>query len=242
MAHDDPWEKSVQAHGSLEQVAPGLHWVWAPCPGAPVTRNMSVYELPGGGLLVHSAICMNDAEMAKLDALGEVRYLLVPNEGHRIDIKRWKKRYPKAPVLAPKNASAKVGEVVPVDQSAEEALAPLGIRIHAPDGMKEGYELVYEVDLKGGGRALIVNDVLVGPHPHPPRGFGGFMSGLLGPPGGLFGQARIVRTFFGKDRAKFRGFVEKLSRIEDLRAIVTSHGGPMTENVSGELTGAIPRL
>ncbi len=242
MGYDDAWDASVGKHGNLAEVAPGLRWVWAPCPGVPVTRNMSVWKLPDGGLLVHSAICLDEARMATLEALGEVRFILVPNEGHRIDVKRWKKRYPKASVIAPKNARAKIEQVVAVDATCEETLPALGIRIHSPDGMKDGYELVYEVDLAGGGKALIVNDVLVGPHPHPPTGFGGMMSKLLGPPGGLFGQARIVRTFFGKDRAAFRGFVQRLAEIPDLRAIVTSHGGPITEDPARELSAALPRL
>src|SRR5690242_20050842 len=109
MGYDDSWDASVLAHGELEQITPGLWWVWAPCPGAPVMRNMSLYRLNDGSLLVHSAICLDEARMKKLDALGEVRFILVPNEGHRIDVKRWKKRYPNAKVIAPKNASAKVG-------------------------------------------------------------------------------------------------------------------------------------
>lgn len=242
MGYDEPWEASVQEHGELEEVAPGLWWVWAPTPGVPVTRNMIVYVLKDGGLLVHSAICLDDAQMKRLDSLGEVRFLLVPNWGHRLDVKRWKKRYPSALVIAPKNARAEVEEVIPVDRTCEEALPPLGIRVHRPDGMKEGYELVYEVDVEGGGRALIVNDILAGPHPHPPKGFGGQISKLLGLPGGRFGQPRIVRFRFRKDRSAFRAFVQRLSEIPDLRAIVTSHGGPTTEDPAGTLREALSRL
>ncbi len=46
------------------------------------------------------------------------------------------------------------------DATAEEVLPALGVRIHRPAGVKDGYELVYEIDLAEGGRALIVNDVL----------------------------------------------------------------------------------
>lgn len=242
MGYDDPWDASVGRHGELEQVAPGLYWVWAPTPDVPVTRNMIVYVLPEGGLLVHSAICLDAAQMRKLDALGPVRFLVVPNQGHRLDVKRWKKRYPSALVLAPQNARAKVEEVIAVDQTCEEALPPLGIRVHRPDGMKEGYELVYEVDLEGGGTALIVNDVLAAPHPHAPTGFGGAISNVLGLPGGRFGQPRIVRFRFGKDRNAFRRFVGRLAEIPDLRAMVSSHGGPVTGDVAGTLREALPRL
>lgn len=241
MGYDDAWEKSVGAHGELEEVAPGLAWVWAPCPGAPVSRNMSVYRMKEG-LLIHSAICLDDAEMKKLEAMGEVRFILVPNEGHRIDVKRWKKRYPKADVIAPKSARAKVEEVCKVDATCEDVLPSRGVRIHVPDGMKEGYELVYEVDLERGKRALLVNDVLVTPHPHPPTGFGGAMGKVLGAPGGKPGQARIVRFIFGKDRAKFRAFTARLSEIEGVEIMLCSHGGPMTGDVGAQLRECLPRL
>lgn len=242
MSYDDSWEASVGKHGDLEEVAPGLYWVWAPTPGVPVTRNMSIYVLPEGELLVHSPICLDEERMKKLGTLGNVRFLLVPNLGHRLDIKRWKKRFPNALVVAPKNARVHVEDVIPVEQTCEEALPPLGVRIHRPGGMKEGYELVYEVDLRGGGKGLIINDVLAAPHPHPPTGFGGFVSGLLGLPGGKIGQPRIVRFRFREDRAKFRQFVERLARIEDLRAILTSHGGPVTDDPAGQLRDALTRL
>ncbi|MCA9610049.1 MAG: hypothetical protein KC619_30845 [Myxococcales bacterium] len=242
MSYDDPWGEAVLPHGPLEEINPGLWWVWAPCPGVPVTRNMSVFRLADGGLLLHSPTCLDEATMKQLDGLGPVQLLLVPNAGHRLDIRRYRKRYPDAKVIAPANARAKVEEVTPVDATCEETLPDLGIRLHRPDGMKEGYELVYEVDLPQGGRALLVNDVLADRHPHGPTGFSGFVSGLLGPPGGRLGQPRIVRVSFGKDRAAFRRFVERLAEVEDLRAMLTSHGGPTRGDVATQLREAAARM
>lgn len=242
VSYDDPWEKAVLPHGPLDEIKPGLFWVWAPCPGVPVTRNMSVFRLSDGGLLLHSPTCLDEETMKALDALGPVRLLLVPNAGHRIDIRRFQKRYPDAMTIAPASARAKIEQVAPVDATCEETLPDLGVRIHRPDGMKEGYELVYEVDLAEGGRALIVNDILADRHPHGPTGIAGFFSGILGPPGGRLGQPRIVRMSFGKDRAAFRRFVEGLTEIEDLRAMLTSHGGPTIGDVSTQLREAAFRL
>jgi hypothetical protein len=47
---------------------------------------------------------------------------------------------------------------------------------------------------------------------------------------------------FRKNRPAFRGFVEKLSKTDDLRAIVTSHGGPITERPAEQLQESLSRL
>ena len=62
-----------------------------------------------------------------------------------------------------------------------------------------------------------------------PGGIKGFLIGLIGPPGGLLSQPRVVRFFFGEDRAAFRGFVERLSAIENLRLMTLSHAAPIRE-------------
>ncbi|MEZ4323249.1 MAG: hypothetical protein R3F61_37645 [Myxococcota bacterium] len=242
MGYDDPWDASVLEHGDIEALAPNLWWVWSACPGAPVRRNMAVIRLPDGGLILHSPTCLDDERMAAIDALGPVRFLLVPSAGHRSDLKRFAARYPDAKVIAPRNARAEVEKVGPVHEDCEAALPPLGIGVQAPDGMKDGYELVYTVPLDDGGSALVVNDVLGGSHPHPVPGFQGFLGKMLGPPGGELGMARIVRFMFGKDMVRFRAFVSALAEQPDLRVLFTSHGGPVTEDVPGALRAAAARI
>lgn len=242
MGYDEPWAEALDAEqGPLEQVAPGVWWAWSLMRSPPLPRNMVVVRLPDG-LLVHSCVCLREPEMDRLDSLGKVRWLLVPNEGHRSDIKRFKRRYPDARVIAPRAAVPKVEEVHRVDASCEDELPGVGIVCHSPDGMKDGYELVYEVPLEGGGKALLVNDILGSTHPHAVGGFKGMLMGFLGPPGGQLGQARIVRQFFAKDRKAFRGFVERLAALPDLRLMTTSHGPPVAGDVSGALREAATRL
>lgn len=242
MGYDEPWAESLDAEqGPLEELAPGVWWVWSVMKSPPLPRNMVVVRLPDG-LLVHSCSCLREPEMDQLDSSGKVRWIIVPNEGHRMDIKRYKRRYPDAKVLAPRAAVAKVQEVQHVDASCEDALPELGVTCHSPDGMKEGYELVYEVPMEGGGKVLLVNDILGSKHPHAVTGFKGLLMGFLGPPGGQLGQARIVRQFFGKDRAAFKTFVERLASIPDVRLMTTSHGPPVAGDVSAQLREAAGRL
>jgi hypothetical protein len=225
---------TVLGNGPIQSLAPNLWVVRGVVPRLGIGRNMVILRLADGTLLLHSVVCLDDAGMAALDALGRPSILVVPNQGHRMDIREYKARYPNAKVIAPRNARAKVEEVIPVDVDAEAALPPLGITCHRPDGMQEGYELVYDVALEGGGRALLVNDVLGNPHPSD-----GFIAGLLGAPGGKLGQPRIVRWRFGKDPAAFRRFILGLADIPDLRVVTLAHGDCLTERCAERLREAV---
>lgn len=230
MSYDDSWEDSLEAQqGPIEALAPNVWWVWSVMASPPMPRNMIIVRLASGGLLLHSPVCLAKDAMAELEALGPIEVVLIPSAGHRMDAKRFRARYPDATFVCPKNARDEVEQVVPMDGTCEDVLPEKGVRIHRPDGMKDGYELVYEIDLEDGGVGLMVNDVLGEPHPHQPGGLKGFLVGLIGSPGGKLGQARVVRFLFQKDRAAFRGFVERLAAIDDLRLLTMSHSAPIRD-------------
>lgn len=236
-------EWKVLPHGELEELVPDRLWrVQGSLPDMPLPRNMIVYRMGDGKLLLHSVVCLDEAGMERLLALGEPRILLVPNEGHRLDAAAWKARFPQARVVCPANARTKVEQVVAVHATCEDELPAEGITIHVPPGFKHGYELIYEVDLGGGQKALLVNDVLASSQPIP--GFQGFMLGLLGVPGGGFGRPRIVNAFFGKGRSAFKPFVQALAARDDLAAVTVSHGPPVVgrERVKASLSEAAAKL
>jgi hypothetical protein len=235
----DDWK--VLPHGPLETLVPGLWIVTGSLPNMALPRNMVLFRLADGRLVVHSPVCVDDATLARIRALGEIALLLVPNEGHRLDVTAWKRRFPDAPVIAPRNARKKVEQVVPVEAHCEEVLPPVGVSCHAPPGFKDAYELIYDVPVEG-GRALVVNDVLANGQKLP--GFQGLLLGALGVPGGGVGRPRIVSFFFGKDRGAFKPFLEGLAARSDVVALTVSHGPPVVgaEAVRAALTRAAERL
>jgi hypothetical protein len=80
-------------------------------------RPVSVVRLRDGGLVVYSAIALDEDEMARLDGLGRVAWLAVPGEDHRLDAKIWLHRYPNMHVAAPAGAREKALEVVPIEST-----------------------------------------------------------------------------------------------------------------------------
>ena len=206
--------------------------------GMPLKRHMVVARLPDGRLLLHSVVAMNDAEMAMLDGLGDVAFIVAPGPGHRIDVARYHARYPKAQVLAPAASRAKITEKCPVDSTCEDALAAVpGVRALPIPGLP--VELAYEIET-GAGKVIVLNDVLG--HGAAAPGLGGWVFGLLGTPEGKLGLPRIVRFVQVKDRAGVRTFVGGLAQRDDVVAVTLSHGSAVTGEVRGQLREATSRV
>src|SRR5205814_7412735 len=83
MAND--WDSAVCPHGDLVPLAENLWWMKSAQKGMPLPRNMIVYRLASGDLVLHSVVCMDATRMAALERLGHPRYMIVPSEGHRTD-------------------------------------------------------------------------------------------------------------------------------------------------------------
>jgi hypothetical protein len=225
----------ILPHGDLEELVPGAVWMVSGHLPFPLKRNMTVVKLGDGTLLLHSVVAMNDDGMARLDALGKPSVVIVPHGGHRMDARFYKARYPEARVVCPIAARVQVEQVVKVDATCEEALPPLGIRLHALAGFKNG-ELGYELDIPG-GRALILCDAAANAD-HPPGLGGVLMATLAGGIRGRLGVPRIVRFMLIKDKAVARQDLAKLADIPDLKILTVGHGRPLRDGCAEALREA----
>jgi hypothetical protein len=232
-------EIEVTAHGPLVQLASNLWYLQGTIrmPLGHIKRNMVIYRLGSGELVIHSAVALDESGMRALEALGRPAYLVVPHGGHRQDARFYLRRYPHLKVLAPAAARAKVDEEIRTDASEEDVLPALGITPHKLDGLKPAYsENALEVDIDG-GKALIVNDVIAG------DGFStNFALRLLGTPGGRLGIARAVRWTGFQNRAAVKSSLERLARRPDLKLLTLSHGSPVRERVADGIRAAAAQL
>ena len=234
------WKKIVNPHGDLIALASDLWMVEGTIKRNPLPRNMIVWKMPHGGLLIHSAVCLEEDVMLKLDSLGPVEVIVIPCAKHRIDAPRYHERYPNALVVCPQAATQAAREVVPKVESMEELLPQYGIKLHTPTGLKP-HELCLEVPLADGGVALIVNDHLFNLGAKPPKGFGGFMLKLLGSVR-PFGITPLGKRLLLEDANVFMEFLIHLSKIENIRILTVSHGEPITTSVSKQLIQAADRI
>ncbi len=233
----DTWESHVAPHGPLVALADGLWQVTGT--GGPLDRNMVVWRAPDGGLWLHSVVALDPAGMAALEALGPVRWIVVPNGFHRMDCAVYAARYPDAKVLAPAAARKAVEEKTPVHATCEDALPALGITLHVPLGAKPG-ELAYELPI-GGGRALVVSDLLFNLREAPPGLKGLFLKYVTASIGPVH-VSRVFRLLAMTDRAAYAAWVRSLADVRDLRVLCVGHGDPVTGDVAAQLRAGADRI
>ena len=194
------WDNYVYPHSALTQLAPNLYVVRGNLPpkGPQLPRNMIIYKLPGTKeVWLYSVICCNESVQTDIEKLGEIKYIVVPNDHHRIDLLRYKNRYPRASVVSSRYDCSRVADITQVDLVAEEIWPNdyihsnnTPIRSFQPSGTYNG-ELAYELTLESVGdttttRAWIFCDLIFNMAP----GEGGIIPKLMGS-SGFFGVTRL---------------------------------------------------
>jgi hypothetical protein len=212
--------------------APGLWRVVGSLP-FPLKRNMFLARLPDDGLLIYSAVALNEAGLAAMERLGRPSVMVVPHPFHIMDAPFYKARYPDLKVVAMPDAQARMGDLK-ADAMPDQVLPGLGIGFHVVPGLKYA-EIALESPVEG-GHALLVTDVVGQNEAKTP-----FLMKILGPPGGA-GVARIVRWRQILDRAKVRDFLRERAAAEGLRLLAGCHGGVVTHDCAGWLRLAADSL
>jgi hypothetical protein len=221
-------------HGKIESLAPDL-WQVRGSMSFPLRRNMTIYRLPDGTLVLHSVVAMDEEGMKSLEALGRPAVMVIPHGGHRMDAGFYKQRYPDLKVACPaegkQRAEQRCGHV---DGTPEEILGPLGIKVHPVHGTRQG-EFALEVDIPG-GKALITNDVLGSRDPSEKLPL---MARLTGPPAGhRLGVARIFRWVMVRNKVDLRGWCHLMAENPAIKLITTSHAPPVTADCAEALREA----
>jgi hypothetical protein len=233
------WTSHLLPHGPWRKLAPRLWEITGSLPRGKLPRNMVVHKLASGGLLIHSAVVIDEAALAEMLAWGEPEVMIVPSGLHRLDAAAYKERFPKLRVLAPAASKEVVEKKIKVDATCEDALPALGVKAHAADGIRP-VELAYEMPIDAeDGKALVVTDMLMN-IPHLP-GFDGMIMRLLGSTG-FFGITRIGKVLLMKDRAAFKAWLCKMATTTGLNAVCVAHGDLIVERCSDRLLEAADRL
>ncbi len=209
----------VRSHGRLEKLAENLWWVWGSVPGMSLKRSMVVAKRRDGDLVIHNAIALDQAGMRELEAIGEPRYLIVPNAGHRLDAPAFKKRYPEIQVFAPRGGRDAVAKMVSVDGIYEDFPADEDVRLEMLDGIgdAEGAMIVRSTD----GVTIVLNDAVFNmDKKRDPLGF--LFTTLLGSAPGPR-VSRLVKLLFVKDKRALRDHLERFAEYPDLVRLVVAH-------------------
>ena len=222
----------VLPHGALAPVDSNLWTVTGTIkmPVGEFERRMSVARLRDGGLVVWSAIALDEDEMARLEAWGRVAWLVIPGDDHRLDAKIWLERYPATHVAAPAGAREKALEVVPIESTSPD-FGDTNVQWVTVPGTREHEAALVIRGAKG--TTIVVNDLIANiRHEH---GFTGWMLRMMGFAGDEPNIPGVRRLAMVKDSNALADQLLEWSGIADLRCVLVSHGEPIVDDPRGEL-------
>ena len=188
-------------------------------PNMAVRRVMAVARMSDGGLVIHSAIALDEPSMARLEQWGEPRYIVVPNAYHRADCGKYKARYPHAQVVCPSGARRKVEQVVPVDFDYDHFPRSSDIQLRHLKGTKEREGVL--IVQHGEQSSLILNDIVFN-MPHVP-GFVGFTLRHVTKSSGGPRVSRIAKLAVVSSAAEAADDLRHLAQTPGLARVVVSH-------------------
>jgi hypothetical protein len=209
---------------SLSAVAEDLWTVEHPMRfpgGVRIPSRMTIVRLPGGDLILHSPIPIDDQLAAEIAALGSVAHVIAPSLAHHIFVTGALARYPNAllvaaPGLAEKRADLPVADVL--TDEAPEAWRGILDQV-VIDGAPRMNEVVF---LHRPSRTLIATDLVFNVR-QPASWATGLLLRMMGTHK-RFAQSRLWRIYT-KDRGAFRRSLEKLMTWEFDR-VLPGHGEP----------------
>jgi hypothetical protein len=228
MSNHSAW--NVLSHGPIETLSPRLRRVEGEVPGMPLKRVMTVIKRETGGLIVHSAICLDDDAMAELEAWGTPEILVVPGRDHRLDARPYLERYPDLVVVCPRGVRKHVEAVVPVALTYDHwcddpRLADATVIAEHLDGTAEREGVLHVVEAEG--RTLITNDIVFN-MPHQPGFYGFILKHLLRSSGGPR-VSRLAKLRLVPDPKALRRHLLRLAELPNLTRLIVSHHEPMND-------------
>jgi hypothetical protein len=204
----------------MDELADGL-WVEAAPQsffGLHLGTRMTVVRLQDGSLLVHSPVALSADLKAEVDAIGPVRHIVAPSQGHHLYAGEWKSAYPKA-LLHAATGLAKRRKDLSIDHELMgEAHADW--RNDLETTFLDGAMLNETVFLHRPSRSLIVADAVENfdTSSHWPTRTYLKVAGIHGKPG----VSRSLRPFFRDKKLARRSIDEILTW--DFDRIVLAHG------------------
>jgi hypothetical protein len=216
MATPRPW--TIQPYRPIGRVEDNLWTVDGDIrmPGGFIPRKMVLIKFSDGRIVIHSPICLSDADMATIENWGELAFLIVPNGFHRLDAPAFKQRYPKLKILCPELVRNRVAKVVKVDGDFTTLPSQLRWRTLA---MRSG-EAAF-IWPSGERVALIFGDALFNV-PALPGAFGRIMK-FIGSTGGprVTPMAKVIAV---RDRHLLAAQFGELAATPGLARLIPGHG------------------
>lgn len=208
-----------------------------PLMGTTLRLRTTIVKLASGKLWVHSPINLSSVLKAEIDDLGEVGYIVGPNNAHNMWIKQWHQAFPDAKLFV----SAGIPKKIKLQPGVYEILDAESAKTWSEDMdsvFMGNTPMFNETDfLHKSSRSLIVTDIIQNHNDPTPKGLGGLVTRCIMRPLGFKGHCTappLNMGFMVKDKAAFKTYIETLRSWEFDRIIVT-HGDVIEDNAKRTL-------
>jgi len=222
----------VHPHGQLIALDDNLYTVTGTVsmPVGQLPRRMTVVRIAGHQLVIFSAMSLADAEMARLEELGEPAYMIIPNDHHRMDAPAWKARYPNIRVIGPAGAREKIEKVILVDATAVD-FRDSSVLFMSVAGTAQR-EAALQVNGPS-GTTLVLND-LIG-NIRNASGFSGWFLKMMGFAGDEPHIPFPIKRAVIESKGQVRDQLLRWAALPGLQRIIVSHGAIIDEDPRGVL-------
>jgi hypothetical protein len=205
--------------------------------GMQLSTSMTVVQLKGGELVLHSPIALTPERQAAVEALGTVAHLFAPNLFHHRWIGEWASAYPSARLHVPKELprkrpdlrAARVGTsepepafsgVIDVEPVAGCRLNEMAL-LYRPERVLVLADLVHNVGRPSGAWTKFYTQAM------------GFYDRVA--------LSRMIRWTAFSNRSAARDSVDRLLAW-DFERIIVGHGAPVVVNAKDVLASALAWL
>lgn len=201
-------------------------------------RRMTVIRLKNGEVFIHNAFHLKKQDLDWLAGLGEVSYIVAPNNFHCSDAGWMKRQFPEARLFVPASKLA---------HFRAEGLETFDTESDFPDDFasellylpSRGAKMEEAVFLHIPSKTLILTDLAFN--------MGPVFSGLekfamnLNLVGQGLGPTRVLKWVFGKDRDQLKDFFFEILRL-DFDRVIVNHGDVVDRNGRELLKTGVIRL
>ena len=202
--------------------------------GADFGNRMTVIRLNNRKLLLHSPVMISDVLLGAIRELGEVGFIVTPNNFHGLFVEEWRKEFPEAKYFTAKELNRNDNTSFSLSSITSKELSP-DVEIIKIEGAPKVNEYAF---IHKASSTLILTDLAfnIGTNVS-------FWSKLFFRLNGAFnkfGPTRLMKTMIA-DPAALSTSIEGILTFE-INRIIVSHGNILEENVRSALKEAFRDL
>lgn len=197
-------------------------------------NRMTIIRLSTGKLLLHSPVKISDGLLSSIRELGEVEFIVTPNNFHGLFVEEWRKEFPGAKYFTAREVTKSDGSIFSLDSIGSKALRS-DLEIIRIEGVARLNEYAF---IHKASNSLILTDLAfnIGANVSLCSKVFFRLNGVFD----KFGPSRLMKTMI-TDPVALSTTIEEILSFE-IRRIIVSHGNILESNARSTLKEAFSDL